>query len=230
MADTQESQKQLNSYLETRFNPDVPPIDPHTNAIDVQIAIGPVQVQDLVDATQVLKCRVFVVMSWKDTSLAWNASDYPNVVQTEIAPHKAWSPNVMLLNAAFGDGPLSTTMPITLVMDGSLYWQNIIMVYTISSSGEKMGYLMAVFVSNALFLSLIHDTMPSTSDSVSNLSIYQVAIHMQGFLAIAATILVQNIYHRQQKTMEEGAHLIVSSPGLEAVLIEQHDPFQGLQV
>ncbi|XP_046367129.2 acetylcholine receptor subunit beta-like 1 [Haliotis rufescens] len=311
VADTRESIKQLNSYLETRFNPDVPPIDPQTNAIEVDIMIGPVQVQDLVDATQVLKCRVFVVMRWTDTSLAWNASDYPNVDQIEIAPYKVWSPNVALVNSASGDGTLSTLMPLMLLMNGSLFWQNIMTVSTIcktdlskypfdnqtcdltftstfgysiilhpyvdsntyglkinangewetinitrsvspqddhqlhqpatffihlsrkplfhilnficptclvsflnsivfllpAGSGEKVGYVMAVFVSNALFLSLIHDIMPSTSDTISYLSLYLLGIQLQGFLGIVGTVVVQNVYCHQQNAKENGAHV-----------------------
>ncbi|XP_046356869.1 acetylcholine receptor subunit delta-like [Haliotis rufescens] len=76
-----------------------------------------------------------------------------------------------------------------------------------ASSGEKMGFLMAVFVSNALFLNLIHDSMPSTSDTISYLSVYLVAIQIQGFLAIAATIVVQNMYYRQMSRKESGAKM-----------------------
>ncbi|XP_046583611.1 acetylcholine receptor subunit beta-type lev-1-like, partial [Haliotis rubra] len=310
VADSRESVKQLRSYLETRFNPEIPPIDPNTNVINVDVTIGPLQVQDLVDATQVLKFRVFVMMSWKDSSLAWNASDYPNVLEIEVAPHKVWRPNVFLVNAAAGDGPLSTMMPMTLFMNGSLYWQNIMMVSTIcktdlsrypfdnqtcdlifstafgyptflhpfvnsnsyglklntngewqtvditpsdssphedlpyqaaifnihlsrkpffyilnficpmclvsflnsfvfllpASSGEKVGYLMAVFVSNALFLSLVHEIMPSTSDTISHLSLYLVGIQVQGFLGIIATIVVQNVYSQKKNTKEDEDH------------------------
>ncbi|XP_067650839.1 acetylcholine receptor subunit delta-like [Haliotis asinina] len=306
MADTKGSLKELKSYLDTRLNSGVAPIDPQTNVIDVDITVGPLQVHDLVDSTQELTCRIFMCMRWKDASLAWNASDYPNVSAIEIAPDKIWSPNVMVINAAVGDGALSTAMPISITQDGYLYWQNMMTISTIcktdlsrypfdnqtcditfsrgkgyhvilhpfinsdtgglhidtngewqtdnittsmfihgtspdaavfyvhlsrkhlfhvlnlifpmcllsflnsfvfllpASSGEKMSYLMSVFVSNALFLSLIHNNMPSTSDTVPHLSLFLVGIQIQGFLGIIGTIIVQNVYSHKNSSKKDG--------------------------
>ncbi|XP_046367133.2 acetylcholine receptor subunit delta-like [Haliotis rufescens] len=310
-ADRRQSLKTLKSHLETLLDPELPPINPHSNAIDVAIKIGPVQVHDLVDTTQVLTLGTNVIMHWKDMALVWNTSDYSDISKIEISPDKVWQPNVVLGSKAFDDGPLRTTMPIQLKSDGSLSWHNVMTISVIcktflsrypfdsqicpmtftpgkgydiilhpsviffthglkvdtngewetvnvtsstspyadgstfqgaifyvhlsrkylfhilnlvfpmcllsflnsfvfllpASSGEKMGFLMAVFVSNALFLNLIHASMPSTSDTVSNLSLYLVAIQIEGFLAIAATILVQNVYHCQMNRKESGAKM-----------------------
>ncbi|XP_071100631.1 acetylcholine receptor subunit delta-like [Haliotis cracherodii] len=305
-----QSMKRLKSYLETRLDPEIPPLDPQTNSIHVSVRLGPLQVHDLVDATQVLTLGSLVIMGWRDESLAWNTSDYSNISQVEIPLNRVWQPNVHLSNKAFGDGPLSTMTPVHLKSDGYLYWKNTMTISVIcktflsrypfdsqvcpmnfmplneyntllhpsvdfsthgmqldangewqtvnvtsslivikesssqgaifhvhlsrkylfhvlnlvfpmcllsflnslvflvpASSGEKMGFLMAVFVSNALFLNLIHDSMPSTSDTISYLSVYLVAIQIQGFLAIAATIVVQNVYYRQMSRKESGSKM-----------------------
>ncbi|XP_046574636.1 neuronal acetylcholine receptor subunit alpha-3-like [Haliotis rubra] len=244
---------------------------------------------------------------WTDNSLKWNPSDYSGIDRVELAVLELWTPTVILANKASGDGPLQTSMPVTLTYDGRLFWQNAMTVSVLcktdlrkypfdsqicpvvlfssgvgykitlepeitiggadlnlqtngewetvnitsakatfvheatyhlatfyihlsrkylfhvlnlvypmclqsalnsfvfllpASSGEKMGFVMTVFVSNALFLSVIHNSTSSTSDSVSNLSMHLIMVQIQGFLAIAATILVQNVHHRRQNVQD----------------------------
>ncbi|XP_046582877.1 neuronal acetylcholine receptor subunit beta-4-like [Haliotis rubra] len=323
-----QSLKRLKKYIGTLIDPEIPPLDPQTNMIDVVLRLGPLQVHDLVDSTQVLTLGSFVVMIWRDKALAWNISDYSNISEIEIPANKVWQPTVHLLNKAVGDGPLTTTMPIHLKSDGSLFWKNTMTMSVIcktylsrypfdsqicsmkfmpmneydtilypyvyfsthgtdieangewetvnvtystinmtdvssksaifhihlsrkymfhvlnlvfpmcllsflngfvfllpASSGEKMGFLMAVFVSNALFLSLIHDNMPSSSDTIPNLTVYLVSVQIQGFLAIAATILVQNVYHRRTKNEESRAKKtqVVPLDGVKDVVIRPID-------
>ncbi|XP_046563823.1 acetylcholine receptor subunit alpha-like 1 [Haliotis rubra] len=64
-------------------------------------------------------------------------------------------------------------------------------------SGEKIGFLMAVFVSNALFLTYNQESMPHTSSSVSSLSLYLTIIQVQEFLIVLATIVVHIVYDQR---------------------------------
>ncbi|XP_067652661.1 acetylcholine receptor subunit beta-like [Haliotis asinina] len=65
-------------------------------------------------------------------------------------------------------------------------------------SGEKLGFLMAVFVSHTMFLNLIHSNMPPTSDSTSRLSLYLLLNEIQGFLTIFASIVVLVVHHLKE--------------------------------
>ncbi|XP_071087378.1 neuronal acetylcholine receptor subunit alpha-7-like [Haliotis cracherodii] len=66
-------------------------------------------------------------------------------------------------------------------------------------SGEKLGFLMAVFVSHTMFLSLIHGNMPPTSDSTSTLSLYLLMNEIQVFLTIFASIIVLVVHHQKEE-------------------------------
>ncbi|XP_046338213.2 neuronal acetylcholine receptor subunit alpha-7-like [Haliotis rufescens] len=66
-------------------------------------------------------------------------------------------------------------------------------------SGEKLGFLMAVFVSHTMFLSLIHGNMPPTSDRTSRLSLYLLMNEIQGFLTIFASIIVLVVHHQKEE-------------------------------
>ncbi|XP_046563822.1 acetylcholine receptor subunit beta-like [Haliotis rubra] len=69
-------------------------------------------------------------------------------------------------------------------------------------SGEKIGFLMAVFVSNALFLTYNQESMPHTSNSVSSLSLYLTLIQVQEFLTIFGTIMVYIVYDQRMVDQE----------------------------
>ncbi|XP_046343300.2 acetylcholine receptor subunit beta-like [Haliotis rufescens] len=64
-------------------------------------------------------------------------------------------------------------------------------------SGEKIGFVMAVFVSNALFLTYNQESMPHTSTSVSSLSVYLTLIQIQEFLTMLGTIVVHIVYDQR---------------------------------
>ncbi|XP_067664998.1 neuronal acetylcholine receptor subunit non-alpha-3-like [Haliotis asinina] len=66
-------------------------------------------------------------------------------------------------------------------------------------SGEKLGFIMAVFVSHTMFLTLMRESVPP---SVSNLTRFLIAIEVQTFLTILASIFVIAIHHRME-TAEE---------------------------
>ncbi|XP_041357613.1 neuronal acetylcholine receptor subunit alpha-10-like [Gigantopelta aegis] len=60
------------------------------------------------------------------------------------------------------------------------------------ASGEKMSYLVSIFVSYAMFLNFIYDSMPQ-SGTVTRMAIYLVLILLQSGLAILFTIILFGI-------------------------------------
>ncbi|XP_067685467.1 neuronal acetylcholine receptor subunit beta-4-like [Haliotis asinina] len=92
-------------------------------------------------------------------------------------------------------------------------------------SGEKLAFLMAVFVSHAVFLNLIQQTMPPTSDSVSLLALFLALLEVQGFLTILASIAVLGVHHRKEKAEETAAKHKMS--GTELVEVKHGRRFRG---
>ncbi|XP_067648966.1 acetylcholine receptor subunit alpha-1-B-like [Haliotis asinina] len=65
-----------------------------------------------------------------------------------------------------------------------------------AASGEKVSFLVSIFVSGAVFLNYINDAIPK-SGNTSRLTIYLVLLLSQSALALLVTILVMNIHHQQ---------------------------------
>ncbi|XP_041350962.1 neuronal acetylcholine receptor subunit alpha-7-like [Gigantopelta aegis] len=67
-------------------------------------------------------------------------------------------------------------------------------------SGEKMGYSLTVLLAIAVFLTLIADQIPTTSKSISLLTIYITIVVILNALSVLATLLSLDIYFRDEKT------------------------------
>ncbi|CAG5132660.1 unnamed protein product, partial [Candidula unifasciata] len=72
------------------------------------------------------------------------------------------------------------------------------------SSGEKISFLVTVFVSEAVFLNFIAGTMPRNMSSLPRLPLFLVLINVQGVFAMMATIFVMRKYEQEQKILPQG--------------------------
>ncbi|XP_041360982.1 neuronal acetylcholine receptor subunit alpha-2-like [Gigantopelta aegis] len=63
-----------------------------------------------------------------------------------------------------------------------------------AETGEKISFLVSIFVSYAMFLNFIFTVMPK-SDSLSRLTLYLMLIVSQSALSIAVTVYLLNVYH-----------------------------------
>ncbi|KAK3103906.1 hypothetical protein FSP39_022835 [Pinctada imbricata] len=63
-------------------------------------------------------------------------------------------------------------------------------------SGEKVGYALTVLLAYAVYLTMISDSIPSTSVSVCFLSIYLGFVLAMGTFAVLCTLLVIDMHHR----------------------------------
>lgn len=77
-----------------------------------------------------------------------------------------------------------------------------------AESGEKISYLISIFVSHAVFLNYINDVMPKTS--VSNLSIYLCLVLIQSCLALMVTLVVLSRHHSKSNDVTVLAHVASS--------------------
>ena len=70
------------------------------------------------------------------------------------------------------------------------------------SSGDKMCYLISIFVSHTVFLNYVNETMPRTSDSLSLFELYLSFILLHCSLALLATLLVLRAYNKWQNSTQ----------------------------
>ena len=65
-------------------------------------------------------------------------------------------------------------------------------------SGEKIGMAMAIFLTYAVFMTLVSETVPKSSEHVFGLGIYMSIELLMSGLTIAIEVYVLSIYHRQK--------------------------------
>ena len=71
-----------------------------------------------------------------------------------------------------------------------------------ASSGDKMSYLISIFVSHTVFLNYVNETMPRTSDSLSLFELYLSFILLHCSLALLATLVVLRAYNKWQNSSQ----------------------------
>ncbi|XP_046571058.1 CHRNA7-FAM7A fusion protein-like [Haliotis rubra] len=76
-----------------------------------------------------------------------------------------------------------------------------------ADSGEKVSFLISIFVSHAVFLNFVYDIMPRTSTRVPKIMIYLICILLQSFLALLAVTTTLRIRNNQL----QGDHKRVST-------------------
>ncbi|XP_021364822.1 neuronal acetylcholine receptor subunit alpha-3-like [Mizuhopecten yessoensis] len=87
---------------------------------------------------------------------------------------------------------LNTLFPVVLMAFLSA------MVFKLpADSGEKIGFSLTVLLAYTVYLTLISENIPSTSVTVSYLSIYLSITMSLGTLAVLCTILVLNMHYRE---------------------------------
>ncbi|XP_060078378.1 neuronal acetylcholine receptor subunit alpha-5-like [Ylistrum balloti] len=83
----------------------------------------------------------------------------------------------------------------TLVPTISLAFLTCMVFKLPAESGERIGYSLTVVLSYAVYLTLVADNIPSSSTTVSVLSIYLVTTLILGMLSVLLTILVLDCHH-----------------------------------
>ncbi|XP_046368618.2 neuronal acetylcholine receptor subunit alpha-6-like [Haliotis rufescens] len=83
-----------------------------------------------------------------------------------------------------------------------------------ADSGEKMSYLISIFVSYAVFMNFVNDSIPKSGD-VCGLSVYLTLILCQSCLAIITTMATLNVRNNghlfQTKTVVQPEHDLVNT-------------------
>jgi hypothetical protein len=75
-----------------------------------------------------------------------------------------------------------------------------------ADAGEKTGYTVSIFLSFIVFLTMIKDELPVTSDKISIMSIY-VMVHISlSVLVIFITSLQLRLHHRKEETEISGLY------------------------
>ncbi|CAG2196005.1 unnamed protein product [Mytilus edulis] len=88
---------------------------------------------------------------------------------------------------------ISTILPISM-----LSLLNVLVFLLPTSTGEKMTLAVTVLLSFTVFMSVVNEVMPKTSNSVSILAVYLTMLLSLSGLSVASTVLVLYFHHRNK--------------------------------
>ncbi|VDK33828.1 unnamed protein product [Taenia asiatica] len=71
---------------------------------------------------QRLKSNVWLMMSWYDYRIAWNPNEFAGIESINIAAHKLWKPDIVVMNNVDGEFEAVWKPNIILHSDGRVLW------------------------------------------------------------------------------------------------------------
>ncbi|CAC5371538.1 unnamed protein product [Mytilus coruscus] len=67
-----------------------------------------------------------------------------------------------------------------------------------ADSGEKIGYCLTVMLAYAVYLTLVADNMPTTSVTISVLSLYNLMVLIAGIISVPITLFILRCHHQEE--------------------------------
>ncbi|XP_069113456.1 acetylcholine receptor subunit alpha-L1-like isoform X1 [Argopecten irradians] len=89
---------------------------------------------------------------------------------------------------------ISTILPISM-----LSLLNVLVFMLPMNTGEKMTLAVTVLLSFTVFMSVVNDVMPKTSNSISILAVYLTILLTLSGLSVASTVMVLHFHHREKR-------------------------------
>ncbi|XP_046368620.2 neuronal acetylcholine receptor subunit alpha-10-like [Haliotis rufescens] len=167
----------------------------------VNISMLLMSISNLNAAEQIFTFSAGFRMTWLDPNLAWNKTDYDNITEVTISEKFVWIPTIAIPNG-IDSATLASEQSPKISTD----------------SGEKMSYLISIFVSYAVFMNFVNDSIPKSGD-VCRLSVYLTLILCQSCLAIITTMATLNVRNNghlfQTKTDVQPEHYNVNPKSTE---------------
>ena len=74
------------------------PVFNETESLDVMFGLNLQQIMYVDEKNQILTTNVWLNLEWTDVNMKWNKSEYGNVEDIRIPPHKLWKPDVLMYN------------------------------------------------------------------------------------------------------------------------------------
>ncbi|XP_021374382.1 neuronal acetylcholine receptor subunit alpha-5-like [Mizuhopecten yessoensis] len=115
----------------------------------------------------------------------------------ELVTRESLTYSVLIFNFVLKRRPLYHVLN-TFIPTISLAFLTCMVFKLPADSGEKIGYALTIVLSYAVYLTLVADSTPSSSTTVSLLSIYLVTTLILGMLSVVLTIFVLDCHHADE--------------------------------
>ncbi|KAK7482712.1 hypothetical protein BaRGS_00026010 [Batillaria attramentaria] len=124
-------EERLLSKLLDNYYKDARPVSNPDHTVNVSIRFSFIRIEDLIESTDTFSATVFIVQTWRDPRLRWNASEYGGLQQIRLPRHKLWTPDIVLYNVASQGAPESRYEDMVVVTsDGSMIWIPMMTLYS----------------------------------------------------------------------------------------------------
>ncbi|XP_065211818.1 neuronal acetylcholine receptor subunit alpha-7-like isoform X2 [Planococcus citri] len=107
-------EKQLLHNLLDSYNVLERPVANESDPLQLSFGLTLMQIIDVDEKNQLLITNIWLKLEWNDVNLRWNASEYGNVKDLRIPPHRIWKPDVLMYNSA--DEGFDGTYPTNVVV------------------------------------------------------------------------------------------------------------------
>jgi nicotinic acetylcholine receptor len=108
-----EERRLINDLLD-RYQTLERPVFNESEPLNLKFGLTLQQIIDVDEKNQLLTTNVWLNLEWTDVNLKWNKSEYGNVEDIRIPPHRLWKPDVLMYNSA--DEAFDGTYPTNVVV------------------------------------------------------------------------------------------------------------------
>ena len=126
LQDMRKAEANLSAYLQglpvSKYK--IPPVTtsaPGGVKVLVNMLLNIISVTDVSDADSMMSTLAELWVSWKDTALAWNVSDYGGVQDVSLPSDSIWTPTVMFINSFDFSNIVLQAQHIKIRSDGLMY-------------------------------------------------------------------------------------------------------------
>ncbi|ETN81953.1 Neurotransmitter-gated ion-channel transmembrane region, partial [Necator americanus] len=140
--------------------------------------------------------------SWIDHYLTWDPAEYGNIREVRLPISNIWKPDVLLYNSV--DQQFDSTWPVNavvyqfnLVLPSMVISALALLGFTLpADSGEKLNLCVTIFMSLCVFMLMVAEAMPQTSDALPLIEVYFSCIMFEVGASVVCTVFALNFHHR----------------------------------
>ncbi|KAL8595896.1 hypothetical protein ACOMHN_018208 [Nucella lapillus] len=123
-------EERLHKQLLVHYVKEARPVHRIDVPVNVSISFSFVRIEDLIETTDTFSATVFIVQTWRDPRLRWNASEFGGLEQVRLARERLWTPDIVLYNVAVQGTPKSRYEDVvTVTSDGGVIWVPMVTLY-----------------------------------------------------------------------------------------------------
>ncbi|EUB58194.1 Acetylcholine receptor subunit beta-like protein [Echinococcus granulosus] len=109
-------------FEDRQYDPLTRPVFMRNETVEVKVGLAMIQIVQLDEKYQRLKSNVWLMMSWYDYRFAWNPNEFAGIESINIAAHKIWKPDIVVMNNVDGEFEAIWKPNTILHSDGRVLW------------------------------------------------------------------------------------------------------------